>query len=251
MTSVDHASRKYRRGGSTRGSAQAGDLVPLLANSVRLFRKACQSSGSSSLILVERHPAGRRGGALLRSSAGKGLRRSPSARGRTGTSRETAAPRSDAGRWSTMPQVSGRRRHPVGRHVEGDRRALRLPFEIAGILRGVDELVLLVDQPVVLLDVRIEGARLQLAEFLPVIGTVEFAQFVPRNMLQPGIRHLDVDRVRPFRVERILPGLRRLGRPRRRSGYRRCRPGRSRPRSSSLRACFCIPACRPPSRGET
>ena len=97
------------------------------------------------------------------------------------------------------------RRHAVRRHVEGDRRTLRLPFEIAGILRGVDQLVLLVHQPVVLLDIGIEGARLQFGEFLPIIGPQGLAQFEPGDVLQPGIRDLDADGVDPFRVERLGP----------------------------------------------
>ena len=103
-------------------------------------------------------------------------------------------------------------RQPPRRGHKGNRRTLRLPFEIAGILRGVDQLVLLIDQAVVLLDVGVEGARFQLSEFLPVIGPEGLAQLEPGDVLQSGIRYLDADRIGPFRVERLLPGLWRIAR---------------------------------------
>src|SRR5256885_11454779 len=47
-------------------------------------------------------------------------------------------------------------------------RSLFLPLEVSGILRGVNDLVLLVDQPVELLNVRIKPFWLQFAELLPI-----------------------------------------------------------------------------------
>jgi hypothetical protein len=69
-----------------------------------------------------------------------------------------------------------RGRQPCRGCVEPDRRPLFLPLEVSGILCGVNDLVLLVDQPVELLNVRIKSFRLQFAELLPVIRTVEAPQ---------------------------------------------------------------------------
>ena len=60
-------------------------------------------------------------------------------------------------------------RHAGLREDEGERRALGLELDVARILRAHDDLVLAVDQPAVLLDVGVEGARLLLGELLEVV----------------------------------------------------------------------------------
>ena len=97
------------------------------------------------------------------------------------------------------------------REHEGERRALGLELDVAGVLRAHDDLVLAVDQPAVLLDVGIEGARLDGGEFLEVVVAQDRLQHVPDAVLQAGVRNLDVDRVGPFRIEQVFPRLRCLG----------------------------------------
>ncbi len=104
------------------------------------------------------------------------------------------------------------RRHAGLGEDEGERRALGLELDVAGILRTHDHLVLAVDQPAVLLDVGVEGARLLLGKLLEVTRAEDRLQHVPDAVLQAGVRHLDVDRVLPFRIEQILPFLGRVGR---------------------------------------
>src|SRR5215469_6254876 len=97
-----------------------------------------------------------------------------------------------------------RGRQPRGGRIEPDRRTLFLPLEVSGILCGVNDLVLLVDQPVELLDVRIKAFGFQLAELPPIIRAVEAPQLKPGNVLQARSRQLDRDSVRPFRIDRFL-----------------------------------------------
>ena len=109
-----------------------------------------------------------------------------------------------------MPQGCGAATTPSGGIDELHRRALRLHHQVARILRGQRDLVLAVHQAVELLDVGVERVRLQRRELRPEVVAVELPQHVPLDVLQSGYRHLDRDRVGPFRIEHVLPGLRRL-----------------------------------------
>jgi hypothetical protein len=57
----------------------------------------------------------------------------------------------------TMPQLSGGRRQAGFRSCKCNRRPFLFPFEVAGILGCMDDLVLLIDQPVVLLNVGVKA----------------------------------------------------------------------------------------------
>ena len=105
----------------------------------------------------------------------------------------------------------GHGRHAGLREDEGKRRALGLELDVARILGAHDDLVLAVDQPAVLLDVGVEGARLLLGELLEVALAQDRLQRIPDAVLQARVGDLDVDRVLPLRIEQVLPRLGRLG----------------------------------------
>ena len=87
----------------------------------------------------------------------------------------------------TMPQGCGAATTPSGGMTNSTGAPFAFIDQVAGVLRGQRDLVLAVHQAVELLDIGVEGVRLERHKLLPEVVAVELAQHIPLDVLQAGV----------------------------------------------------------------